>query len=291
MHIKKILTVCGIIIIIAIGFLVIKFYSTSEKLNTKLSGSFLGNQVWSGVITLTGDTNIIGNLTITPGTKVMFEVGDDQSSGDEVPADGFNDKDPTRLKSYSTTHTSLFILKKLIAKATPNNQIVFTSAAPKPNIADWEAVVFRGNGSILDNVVAEYNRNGLNPTGKQPDSIIQNSTVRYSFWGGISSANSNISIIGNHLSENGHEGIDLKHNGPQIVKNNIISDCHTGIASMAGEQVIEKNIITNCGDGVYIDKKSTAKSINNTFTSAPADSKKEWRYENYIIPIFDYPEL
>lgn len=291
MPIKKVLLVCGIVIVIIFGFVMIKFFSTSEKSDIKLSGIYLGNQIWSGVITLTGDTNIFGNLTIVPGTKIMFEVGDDQNSGDEVPADGFNDKDPTRLKSYSTTHASLFILKKLIAQGTPNNQIVFTSASPNPHLADWEAVIFRGNGSMLDNVVAEYNRNGLNPSGKQPESVIQNSTVRYSFWGGISSANSNIQIINNHLSENGHEGIDLKYNGPQIVKNNIINDCHTGIASMAGAQIIENNIVTNCGDGVYLDKKSTAKSINNTFTSAPADSNKEWRYGNYVIPIFGYPEL
>ena len=73
------------------------------------------------------------------------------------------------------------------------------------------------------------------------------------------------------------------------VANNIIEDCHTGIASIAGSQLIENNTITNCGDGVYIDPKSNAKSINNTFVSAPAGSVREWRYGNYAIPIFGNP--
>lgn len=291
MSIKKIIIVISVIIAIIIGFLAVKYFSSSDKSNIKLSGLYLGNQVWSGTITLTGDTTVLGNVTVQPGTTVRFIVGDDQKSGDEVPADGFNDKDPTRLKSYTTTHSSLFILNKLVAQGSPDQPIIFTSAAGKPDLADWEAVIFRGNGSIVDNVIAEYNRNGFNPTGKQPDSIIKNSVFRHTLWGGVSSANSNISIIGNNFSDNGHEGIDLKYNGGQIVKNNTISDCHTGIASIAGAQIIENNTITNCGDGVYIDSKSTAQSINNSFIPAPENSQRIWRYGDYTIPIFDYPEL
>lgn len=288
---KKILFVVGIIVAVAVGLAAIKFFSTTEKSDAKLSGIYLGSQIWSGEIVLTGDTLIFGDLTVKPDTKIKFEVGDDRGSGDEVPADGFNDKDPTRLKSYGITHTNLFIFKKLLAEGTPDRQILFTSAAEQPNLADWEAVIFRGNGSILDNVTVEYNRNGLNPTGNQPDSIIKNSLIRHSLWGGISSANSNIQIIGNQFSDNGHEGIDLKHKGPQIVKNNLISDCHTGIASIAGKQTIENNVITDCGDGVYISEMSASQSINNKFTPAPEDSQRVWRYGDYIIPIFGIPEI
>ena len=291
MSIKKIVIVISVIIAIAFGFLAIKYFSTNQKFNAKLSGLYLGNQSWSGTITLTGDTTIIGSVTVLPGTIVKFVVGDDQKAVDEVPADGFNDKDPTRLKLYTTTHTSLYVFNKLIAQGTPDKQIIFTSDAQKPDLADWEAVIFRGNGSTVDNVIAEYNRNGFNPTGKQPDSVIKNSVFRHTFWGGVSSAHSNIQIIGNQFSDNGHEGIDLKYNGGQVVKNNTISDCHTGIASIAGSQIIENNTITNCGDGVYIDPKSKAKRINNTFNSAPEDSTKNWRYGDYTIPIFDYPEI
>ena len=252
---------------------------------------YYGNQVWSDEITITGDTEILGNLTVLPGTVVKFVVGDDRGRGDEVPADGFNDKDPTRLKSYTTTHSSLFILRKFIAKGIPGQLITFTSVAQKPNLADWEAIIFEGDGSIVDNVIVEYTRNGLNPIGKQPNSVIQKSVSRHSLWGAISAANSNIKIINNHLSDVGHEGIDLKFNGNQEVSGNQIDDCHTGIASIAGSQLIKNNRITNCGDGVYIDPKSSATTIDNTFESAPADSQRVWQYGDYKIPVFDYPEL
>jgi len=290
MNRKKILYALTAIIII-IFFIAYKFFSTTQKSNIFISGWFIGNQVWSGDIHITGDVEILGNLTVLPGTIVKFNVGDDRHRGDEVRTDGFNDKDPTRLKSYTTTHSSLFVLKKFMAKGTKDQSIVFTSAEQKPNLADWEAIVFRGNGSIVENIIVEYTRNGINPIGKQPNSIIQNSVSRHAMWGTISSANSNIKIINNNLSDAGHEGIDLKFNGNQEVSGNIIDDCHTGIVSIAGSQIIKNNIITNCGDGVYVSPESNAVLIDNIFVPAPAESKRVWRYGGYTIPVFDEPEI
>lgn len=255
-----------------------------------MSGFFIGNQIWSGDIYVTGDIEILGNLTVMPGTKIRFSVGDDRNKGDEVPSDGFNDKDPTRLKSYTTNHSSLFVMRKLIAIGTQAQPIIFTSAAQKPYLADWEAIIFQGDGSIIDNIIVEYTRNGLNPIGKQPNSVIQNSISRHVMWGAISSANSNIKITNNYLTDAGHEGIDLKFNGNQEVVGNVIDDCHTGIASMSGSQLIKNNTITNCGDGVYISPESTAISINNTFVPAPIGSERVWSYGDYKIPIFSDPE-
>lgn len=291
MNWKKVLYVAGIIMALAVIFIAFKFFSTAQKSNVAISGWFIGNQIWSGDIYVTGDVEILGNLTVLPGTTVKFSVGDDRHGGDEVPPDGFNDKDPTRLKSYTAAHASLFVLKKLNARGTQNQPILFTSAAPKPNLADWEAIIFRGDGSIIDNVIVEYTRNGLNPVGKQPNSVIQNTVSWHALWGAISSANSNIKIINNHLSDAGHEGIDLKFNGNQEVSGNIIEDCHTGIASIAGSQMIKNNTITNCGDGVYISPESSATSIGNIFTPAPEESRRAWRYGGYEIPIFGYPEI
>lgn len=287
---KRIIIVICLLLFIAVGFIIFNFFSTTKIVNAKISGIYLGNQIWSEKITITGDTEILGDLTVLPGTIVKFEVSDDSGWGDEVEKDGFNDNDPTRLKSYTTTHSSLFVLRKLIAQGTKEEKIVFTSNATKPYLADWEAIVWQGDGSIIDNVVVEYTRNGLNPIGKQPNSVIRNSISRHAMWGAISAANSNIKIVNNHLSDAGHEGIDLKFNGNQEVSGNIIDDCHTGIASIAGSQLIKNNTIKNCGDGVYIDPKSSATSIGNTFMSASEDSKREWRYGNYVIPIFGYPK-
>lgn len=271
--------------------IVYQYFSTSQRSDATVSGWFFGNQVWSGSIYVTGDVEILGNLTVLPGTTVKFAVGDDRKRGDEVPPDGFNNQDPTRLKQYSTTHSSLFVLRKLVADGTTSQPITFTSAAQKPDLADWEAIIFLGDGSVVNNVIVEYSRNGLNPSGRQPNSIIQNSVSRHVMWGAISAANSNIKITNNHLYDAGHEGIDLKFNGGQEVSGNVIDDCHTGIASMAGSQTIKNNTITNCGDGVYIDASSRAVSIDNTFVPAPATSQRVWRYGDYTIPVFDMPEI
>lgn len=287
---KQIVISLGTILLVIAGFLVIKFLSTTKTADAKVSGNYFGNQVWSGKITITGDTAILGNLIVLPGTIVRFEVGDDRGLGDEIEKDGFNDNDPTRLKSYTTTHSSLFVLRKLIAKGTKKEQIVFTSASQKPYLADWEAIVFQGDGSILDNVVVEYSRNGLNPIGDQPRSVIQNSIVRHTLWGAISTANSSIKIIDNHLSDAGHEGIDVAYKKGQIIKGNTIEDCHTGIAVIGGSAVIENNTIRSCGDGIFVSPYSSPKVSNNTIIPAPEGSLREWRYNDYVIPIFGNPK-
>jgi parallel beta-helix repeat protein len=291
MNWKKIVYILAVIIVLSISFIAYKYFSTVQKSDTSISGWFIGSQIWSGDIYVTGDVIILGNLTVLPGTTVRFSVGDDRHWGDEIPPDGFNDKDPTRLISYSTTHSSLFVFRKFVAKGEQTKPIIFTSTAQKPQLADWEAIVFQGDGSIVDNITVEYTRNGINPTGRQPNSVIQNTTSRHALWGAISSANSNIKITKNYLSDAGHEGIDLKFNGGQEVSDNIIDDCHTGIASVAGSQIIKNNIITNCGDGIYVSPESRATLIGNSFTPALEESQRVWKYGVYEIPIFGYPEI
>lgn len=43
-------------------FVVYKYFSTTQKSNTSISGWFIGNQIWSGDIYVTGDVEILGNL-------------------------------------------------------------------------------------------------------------------------------------------------------------------------------------------------------------------------------------
>lgn len=215
--------------------------------------------MWSGEIIVTGDVEIMGSLTVLPGTIVKFAVGDNTGRGDEIEEDGFNDSDPTRLKSYTTIHSGIFVLRKFIAKGTAEQKIVFTSGAKNPKLADWESIVFMGDKSIVDNVLVEYSRNGLNPVGAQPNSIIKNSKVLHTLWGSISTAHSGIQIVNNYLADAGHEGIDLAYKAPQIVRDNLIEDCHTGIYVY--------------GESAAID-----------------DSKCEWRYDDYVIPLFGDPK-
>ena len=106
---KKVVIIFCLVLFAFLGLLAFKFFSTEKVLNAKRSGMYFGNQIWSGAIIITGDTEILGNLTVLPGTNVKFVVGDDQKKGDEVEKDGFNDNDPTRLKSYTTNFLSYHV--------------------------------------------------------------------------------------------------------------------------------------------------------------------------------------
>jgi len=71
-NIKKIALLAGIAIFLASGLISVKFFSTSKTANTKVSGMYFGNQEWGGEIAVTGDTEIIGNLTVSPGTNLLL---------------------------------------------------------------------------------------------------------------------------------------------------------------------------------------------------------------------------
>ncbi len=279
----------AVVALVLAGF-VFKFFSTSEIKNVSRSGFYIGNQVWSENIKITGDTTILGNLTVLPGTIVRFVVGDDQKTGDEVAADGYNDLDPTRLFSYTTTHSSLYVLRKIIAIGTKDVPITFTSASKIPTYADWEAIIFSGNGSILDHIIVEYSRNGVNPIGRQPDSILRNSVVRHTLWGAVSSGSSPIQVLNNQLSDCGHEGVDIQR-GTQIVRGNTIEDCHAGIVVLGGSPVIEDNIIRNISDGIHVDAKATPIIKNNQIMLASPEDDREWRYGEFAYHLWSPPTV
>lgn len=283
---KKKISVAIISIAIVITFsLIWKFFSTSEVSNTRVSGMYLGNQMWGGNILVTGDVEIFGNLTVREGTTVRFVVGDDRGRGDEVPADGYNTNDPTRLLSYGKTHSGMFVWRKLIAKGSDNHPITFTSAAKNPSYADWESIVFEGNGSLIDKVIVEYSRNGLNPIGDQTNSIIRNSIIRHTFWGAVSSGQSPIQVLNNHLYDCGHEGVDIQQ-GKQIVRGNLIEDCHAGIVILAGNPVVEGNKIKNCGDGIHVDPKSHSTLSNNMIIPADSNKNHKYTYQQFSYSLF-----
>ena len=280
----------GLILLFSGALFAWKVFSVREMADTSASGTYLGNYLWSGTITLTGDVSILGNLTVSPGAVIRFAEGDDQGGGDEVPADGYNDHDPTRLLSYGKTHVQLFVMRKLMAMGTEARPATFTSAAGKPNYADWGSVVFQGDGSIIDHVIVEYSRNGLNPAGSQPRSIIRNSTVRHTLWGAVSSSDSDISVLNNHLYDCGHEGVDVQK-GAQIVRDNLIEDCHAGIVILSGDAVVEGNTIKNCGDGIHVDAAAHPRLSNNTVVPARESQNHPYTYQNFSYYLFDAPTV
>jgi hypothetical protein len=289
---RSILLLCIAVLVAALGGTTAKFFWTVHSADETVSGWRFGNQRWSGTMTITGDTTIIGSLTIAPGTTIRFAVGDDQHTGEEIAPDGYNDRDPTRLQSWATSHAGLLVLRKLIARGTPTQRILFTSASPKPNYADWEALIFFGNRSAIEYATIEWSRNGINPAGNQPESILAHNIVRHTFWGAISANTATIQILDNELVDAGHEGIDIK-SGSHIVRGNLISDCHAGIMVFGGDAIVENNTIRACGDGIGPEDNPRVESyrLKNTIEPASPDTTREWRYGNFAYQLFGEPTV
>jgi len=253
------------------------------------TGHYRESEVWGGEILITGDVYMEKNLKILPGTVVKFAVQDDKHEGREIPADGFNDLDPTRLVSYGKTHSSLTVGGKLTAVGTPENRILFTSAAGNPKIADWEVISPHGDGSLIEYATIEWSRGGISlgdePT---PNSIFRNNIIRYTMWGSISTGWSGCQVYNNEIYECGHEGIDVQGRNP-IIENNTIYDCHVGIVILRGSAIVRNNLMKNIGNGIHIGGDAAPILENNHIEIAPHDSKKEWCYEDFCYPMFGEP--
>jgi parallel beta-helix repeat protein len=245
-----------------------------------ISGGFRGDQTWSGEILITGDVGIDGNLTILPGTIVRFAVGDDQNSGEEIGPDGFNDSDPTRLLKYEKAHSGLYVTGKLTAVGTPDEQILFTSAADEPSYADWVSLGFGGDGSVVEYCVVEWSRNSITPGRNQPNTQIRNNVIKNTFWGAIGSGFSGAHIYNNEIWEAGHEGIDVQGGNP-IIENNVIHNAHAGIVILSGSATVRNNKMINVGNGIHIDDRARPTLENNQVELAPKGSTKEWRYKDF----------
>lgn len=251
-----------------------------------LSGEFNENQIWSGEITITGDTAIEGDLTILPGTVIKFKVQDDENAGEEVEADGYNDHDPTRLDEYEKTHSVLAVMGRLMAKGTPDERILFTSDSEEPYYADWISVNVEKDGSLVEYCILEWSRNGISLGGdKQPNTIIRNNIINHSFWTGVCTDDSGGQVYNNEIWDAGHEGVDVQ-NGDPVIENNIIHTCHTGIVVLKGSPKIKNNTMINVGNGIHVTSEASPVLENNHVELAPHDSTKEWRYDNFAYKMF-----
>ena len=244
-----------------------------------VSGFFNEHQIWSGEILITGDVRVGGNLTILPGTIIRFVVGDDQNTGGEVAPDGYNDLDPTRLHEYERTHSSLAVSGRFIAAGTPDEWIIFTSAAEEHGYADWVDISFGSDGSLIEYCIVEWSRNGISPAPNQPNTIIRNNVINYTFWGSISSGFSGAQIYNNEIWESGHEGIDVQGGNP-IIENNIIYNTFTGIVILSGSATVRNNTMINVGNDIHVADGATP-TLENNHVELACNLTKEWRYGDF----------
>ncbi len=233
--------------------LLLTFAGCQKSQVTELSKQTIDKDTtWSGNIVINGDIYIPPGVTLTiaPGTVIKFKKIDEKS-----------DQNLFDIDSPYYPEAELIIRGKLIAKGTPDNHIVFTSAEMTPRAADWGAINFLGSeGNVIEYVKifcayngihahgssvnvshSEFARNGVGISfkkeeetpdvpwfGKASDLKISNNVFSGN-KGGIGFRNSSAEILHNEIRENKFFGIWPKENADALIKFNEITENQKGV--------------------------------------------------------------
>jgi len=224
---------------------------------------------WSGNIIIGGDIYIPPGVTLTiaPGTIIKFKKIDEKS-----------DQNLFDIDSPYYPEAELIIRGKLIAKGTPEQMIVFTSAEMTPRAADWGAINFLGSegnkieyvkiycayngihahGSSVDVSHSEFARNGVGISFKKeeetPDAPWFGKSSKLKIThnvfsgnkGGIGFRNSSAEITYNEIKENKFFGIWAKEDSDALIKYNEVTDNQKGIFLYQAQNLrLEYNNIYN----------------------------------------------
>lgn len=237
-----------ILIILSITVIAVYFASqyTILQENTDTSGIQLFNEEWRGTIHITSDVYFPpwNQLTIAPGTKILFEKEPDIENTDWTSnADAYikDHNDPTGRESYSKTHYELY--GKIIAIGTPDQPILFTSAQSKPEYADWDELVLASD-SILEYVELSYAHNGINLNGN--NIIIKNSKIHDSLWSCIDIFSTSNELTTNEIYHCWHQAIGVKVTGVNTIENNNIHDAQLSVnCEFEANPTLRKNTFTS----------------------------------------------
>lgn len=266
---------------------------------TELSKQTINNDTtWSGTVVISGDIYIPPGVTLTiaPGTVVKFKKIDEKS-----------DQNLFDIDSPYYPEAELIIRGKLIARGTPEKQIVFTSAEMRPNPADWGAINFLGSegnvveyakiycayngihahGSAVRVAHSEFARNGVGISfkkeeeapdvpwfGKASDLKISDSVFSKN-KGAIGCRNSTAEIVNNEIRENKFFGIWPKEDCPAVIRYNEITENDRGVYlyQVKGMQLEYNNIYNNRNYDIAIAEAQDfpVNAANNWFgTTDPA---------------------
>lgn len=203
--------------------------TSGKSQDAKVGGFYIRSQKWSGTIVVTRDVNIApwATLTIAPGTKVLFEKGNDVSGTPWTKyADEFikTNDDPTGREGYGDSHYHIF--GRLKAVGTKEQPIIFTSAQAKPEYADWDQIIALG-GSIFEYVEVAYAHNGINVEGGGV--VIRNSKIHDSLWSCVDIFSSGNVVEYNEIYHCWHQAVGIKKESDNIIRGNTIHDAQLGV--------------------------------------------------------------
>jgi hypothetical protein len=238
---------------------------------TELSKQTLDQDTtWSGVVIISGDIYVPPgvSLTIEPGTIVKFKK-----------IDASSDQNLFHTDSPYYPEAEIIIRGSLIARGTPDKQIVFTSAEMVPRAADWGALNFLGSddniiehakifcayngvhahGSSVRIAHSEFARNGVAVSFKKEEEMPDapwfgkesNLSIRHSVFtknkGGIGYRNSSAEIIHNEIRDNKFFGIWPKEDAASLIRFNEITGNRKGVYlyQVKGVKLEHNNIYKN----------------------------------------------
>jgi len=164
---------------------------------------------WSGEVRIRGTVTVKkeGSLTILPGSRILFE---------RVDNDGDNIGD-----------AEIYVEGTLLAQGTAAEPILFSSAAARPQAADWKFIYLDyARRAELAHIIAEYAYSGVQVHFCKAS--ILDSEFRYNV-DGVRFSTVNIEIARNRIHHNTHGIRYEERRGAGSVHHNEIVDNEIGI--------------------------------------------------------------
>ena len=206
---------------------------------------------WSGTVEVTESILVPPwqTLRIDPGTVVRFAKlpdGDLRATPWVAQADAYikDHDDPTGREGYRASHFS--ITARIVALGTAERPILFTSAQPEPEYADWNQLVLL-SGSRLENVTTEYSHNGINLRGD--GIVLRHVTARESLWSCIDIYGDRVEMRWIEAYHCWHSAVGFKGPGDRLLADSFTHDAQVGINCESGAAPrLER--VRNAGAGI-----------------------------------------
>ncbi len=247
-------------------FLVLLASGCSRQKMTELDKSTLDKDTtWSGQVLVKGDIYVPPGVTLTiaPGATVSFQKIDEKSDHNMFGVD-----------SPYYPQAELIVRGKLIARGTPQDNIVFTSAEIKPEPSDWGAINFLGSeGNVVSYAKIMNAYNGVHAHGSKVEithcEFVKNG-VGVSFkaeeeskdapWFGVRST----LVIRDNLFAKNKGAIGSRNSDAEISHNEIRENKFFGIWPKEKSNLqVTFNEITANGRGIYLYQSRGATFENN----------------------------
>lgn len=208
--------------------------------NAERSGNLGSSERWRGTIRVTGDITVQNGrtLTIEPGTIVTFAPRSDATRGGTGVAHGGPENPHDPVIPHSEISGIHVFRGALIARGTPEQPIVFTSAREQGEYGDWHSIHMHDPAGRVEVTYSRISwaQNGIEVVGgAAADRVVIEHNVfeRLIGCGVCFSPNDqpySVTVKGNTFRYIGHEGVDTHRNANPVIEGNVFEDMRGWLA-------------------------------------------------------------